>query len=121
MRSPGPNTPEFVDYIAVTEQRSIHKPMQPWHGVQIGNEFQQKPSSHGGSTKHSMLNLQVIDPPASNPQQIWNCYDYERWENVTGDPAAANDEQAFQLPLHTQFSFGPGQMPSAAVLNSIHL
>ena len=82
-RSPGPNTPEFVDYYAVAE-RSIHKPMQPWAGVQMGNEFWQK-LSNGVSTKHSTLgNLQVIDPPTSTPQII-NCFDYEHFENVTGD------------------------------------
>ena len=58
--------------------------MQPWAGVQIGNEFWQK-LSNGGSTKHSTLgNLQVIDPPTSTPQII-NCFDYEHFENVTGD------------------------------------
>ena len=53
-RSPGPNTPEFVEYKDYyAAERSIHKPMQPgaWAGIQIGQEFQPERKLAGNGTK----------------------------------------------------------------------
>ena len=55
----------------------------------------------------------MIDPPGN--QAILNCFDYERFKDITDDQTPTN-EQSFHNTqpnfLHHQFSFGGSNMPS---------